>query len=479
MTPRATAPKKTTRRVAKPVAKKAAAKRAPQAEKSLGEDLLARCERTVELALARGAEQAEAYAESAASLDVELEANRIATTGASRGSGCSIRLVKDGRLGFAYWTQESEAGDAITRALGQAKLAPQRRFVFPAGETPRRRDDRWDDRIAALQVDDAIGLAEELLAGARSTAKKATVAGGGASLDHATWALASSAGVAAWDRETSVSASASLVLKDGERSVSAGESRTAHAFKLDARDVGAEAGRTVLSLKGPKPAQAKGTADLLLRPEAASELVLGLAISAATGDEAMRGKTVWSAKRGHDVAARDLDLVDDSRVAGAIGGAVLDGDGLPTKRLPIIAGGVLATFLFDSWDAHRHGEAGTRSSVRGGFKSRPDTGTHHLVLSSRKAVPYDKLVAGTDDGYLVESVLGAHTANVTTGDFSVTAPNVWRVKGGDVVGPVSEVAIAGNLPDLLMRLDGAAKEPKRMDGAQVPAVRFRDVSISS
>lgn len=471
--------KKAAKAARKPATKKAAAKRAPHPEADAGADLLARCERVVELALSRGAEQAEAYTESAASLDVELEADRIATTGTSRGAGSSIRLVKEGRLGFAYWTDDAQAKEAIERALGQARLAPHRRFLFPAGEKPKPLAGRWDDRIAALEVADAIGLAEELLAGAKSTAKKATLAGGGASLDHATWALASSAGVAAWDRETSVGASASLVLKDGERSVSSGESRTAHQLKLDARDVGAEAGRNVTSLKGPKPADAKGLADLLLRPEAASDLVLGLAISAATGDEAMRGKTVWSRKRGQAVAAKDLDLVDDTRVPGAVGGAILDGDGLPTRRLPILDGGVLATFLFDSWDAHRHGEKGTRSAVRGGFKSRPDTGTHHLVLSSRKAVPYDKLVAGTDDGYLVESVLGAHTANVTTGDFSVTAPNVWRVRNGAIVGPVTEVAIAGNLPDLLMRLDGAAKEAKRMDGAQVPAIRFHDVAVSS
>lgn len=470
-----------TAKAAKPAGKRAGKpkpQRAPP-EKDLQAELLARCERAVELALARGATHAEAYAEHAASLDVELEADRLATTGASIGSGASIRLTHDGRLGFAYWTEEGQASDAIHRALQQSRLAQQRRFAFPSGEKPRHIAGRWDDRIAALDVADAIGLARDLLDGSHAAAKKATVAGGGASLDHATWALASSTGTRATDRETSVGASASLVLKDGERSVSAGETRSAHRFGLDARDVGAEAGRTVLSLKGPKPAKAKGAADLLLRPEAAADLVTGLAISAATGDDAMRGKTVWSKKLGEAVGAPDLSLVDDSWVPGAIGGDAIDGDGLPTRRLPIIDRGVLRHFLFDAWDAHRHGQATTRSAVRGGFKSRPETGTHHLVLSSSKARAYDKLIAGTDDGYLVESVLGAHTANVTTGDFSVTAPNVWRVRGGEVVGPVTEVAVAGNLPDLLMRLDGVAKEAKAMDGAMVPAVRFRDVSISS
>jgi PmbA protein len=485
MTPtakRAAAPRAKSAKQSKNLATKRATKSAkPRAppERQVADDLLARCERVVELALARGAEQAEAYAETAASLDVELENGRIATTGASRGSGSSIRLVKDGRLGFAYWTHEDQASSSIDRALQQARLAPQLRFKFPAAERARRLDGRWDDGVAALEVADAIGLAEELLVGAKQASRKSTVAGGGASLDHATWALASSAGIRAWDRETSVSCAASLVLKDGERSVSSGESRAAHTLKVDARDVAAEAGRVVESLKGPKPAKAKGAKDLVLRPDAAAELVTGLAISAATGDDAMRGKTVWSGKLGQAVAVPDLDLADDSWVPGAIGASPIDGDGLPTRRQPIIDGGVLRSFLFDSWDAHRHKQVSTRSAVRGGFKTRPDTGTHHLVLSSRKARDLDKIIAGTDDGYLVDSVLGAHTANVTTGDFSVTSPNVWRIRKGSVEGPVTEVAIGGNLPDLLQRIDGVAKEPKRMSGAHIPAVRFRDVTVSS
>lgn len=462
--------------VAKP---KTASKRAAHPERNLGDELLGRCERVVELALSRGADEAEVYTETQASLGVELEAGRLGTTGASQGAGSSIRLVKDGRLGFAYWTDATQVNDAIDRALQQSRLAPKLDFHFPRGGPTRSLPMRWDDRIAALDVADAITLANDLLVGAKSTCKAGLLAGGGASLEHGTLALASSAGVAVWERSTSVGASASLVLKDGQRSVSAGESRSAHTFTLDAREVGAEAGRTTTSLKGPKPANAKGTADLLLRPEAALDLVLGLVVSSATGDEALRGKTVWSKSLGKNVASKDIDLVDDSWVPHSIGGAAFDGDGQPTKRLPILDGGVLRNFLFDAWDANRHGKTSTHSAVRGGFKSRPETGTQHLVLSSRKARDFAKIIAGTDDGYLVESVLGAHTANVTTGDFSVTSPNVWRVRKGAIVGPVTEIAIGGNLPELLKRIDGVGKQPKIMDGSQVPGLRFRDVVISS
>ncbi|MHB1260392.1 MAG: TldD/PmbA family protein [Thermoplasmatota archaeon] len=444
-----------------------------------GEAFLAEAERGVKHALARGAQQAELFWEGGSALQVELENNRIANTGASQGMGAGLRVVSDGRVGFAYFTRADQLDAAVAQALAQAKHAPAKGYSLPSAPKPGRLDGRWDDRIAALAVEDAIHVARDILAGAAEGAPKATLAGGGVSLESGHMALASSEGIAVWDRWTQMSCGGSLVLADGERSVSASESRDSHRFTLDGHAIALEAATTVKSLVGPKPATG-GRLDIVFRPEAVSELVVDLAISAATGDEARRGKTVWSERLDQSVAARGLDLRDDSMVPGAIGGAPFDDEGLPTTEpLRILDDGVLRNFLYDSWDAHEHKAKPTNSAVRGGFKSRPGTGTHHLVLSSQKSRPTSTLISGVDDGYLVESVLGAHTANATTGDFSVTSPNVWRIRNGAVEGPVGEIALGGNLPDLLLRIDGVGTEAKAMDGLRIPALRFRAVDIST
>lgn len=444
-----------------------------------GQGLLSEAERAVERALSRGVAQAEVFWEAGQALQVELENGRIANTGASQGRGAALRVVSDGRVGFAYFTHADQLETAIQQALAQAKHAPAKGYSLPSPAKPKALGGRWDDRIANLAVEDAIATALDLLAGAKEAAPKATVSGGGVGLDAGHVALASSQGVACWDRWTTMSCGASLVLADGERSVSASESATAHRYALDGRGVAAKAGETVLSLKGPKPPEAAGKFDVVFRPEAVTELVVDLAISAATGDEARRGKTVWSDRLGQSVAVRGLSLVDDSSVPGAIGGAPFDDEGLPTAPLPVLEDGVLRNFLYDTWDAHEHKAEPTASAVRGGFKARPTTDTHHVVLTSPKARPTAALIEGVDNGFLVESVLGAHTANATTGDFSVTSPNVWRIRKGAVAEPVTEIALGGNLSDWLLRLDGIGSEPKAMDGLRIPALRFRAVDVSS
>jgi PmbA protein len=441
-------------------------------------ELLGHAERLVVQALNRRVPEAEVYLERGVSMEVSLEKGSIATASSSRSMGGAWRIVRDGRLGFSYFTRLEDALKALDQAVLQSRHAPRKGFHLPAAGKPTALRGRWDDRVAALDVERAMALAVDLMHGAKEGAPKAVLSGGGVGFDASWVAIASTQGIACADRSTSAGAAASLVQEDGERSVSGSESVTRHDARLDAHAVAVQAAETLVSLLGPKPVKQGGRSDVVFRPDAVAELVTGLVVSAATGDEARRGKTVWSDRLGEVVADARLRITDDSAAPGAVGGVPFDDEGLPTTRLPILEGGVLRNFIYDSWDAHEHGAISTRSGVRGDFKSRVETGTHHLVVDGSKTESRERLVAGVDDGFLVESVLGAHTANVTTGDFSVTSPNVWRIRKGELAGPVSGIAIAGNLPDLLRHLDGVSSEAKQMDGARIPHLRFRGVDIS-
>lgn len=440
--------------------------------------LLGRAQRLVQQARGRGADQVEVYLEWGEGMSVEIEKGALATASASRSAGGSVRVVKGGKMGFAYFTSDGGAMAAVDAALRNTRLATVHGYSLPHASKPRDLPGRWHDEVAQADAQVAVGLAKAMLDGAKAAEPSVVVSGGGASLDAGCWALASTEGAECGDRSTMASASAAVILEDGERSISASEGRSRHDLSLDATDVGRLAAQTAKSLRKPAEIKAGGKVDIVFEPEAATELVVEWMVSAANGDEALRGKSAWSGKVGTAVAAAGLGLVDDPWMAEAVGASPLDGEGLPTHATPIVAGGELRTYLFDSWDAHRNHVQTTHSAVRDDFKGRPSTGTHHLALTHRNTVSRDKLVADVDHGYLVDSVLGAHTANATTGDFSVTSPNVWEIRSGQVVRPVQEVAIAGSIPKLLMQLDGVSTDVKRMSGLRMPAVRFRDVDVS-
>ncbi len=442
-----------------------------------GPELLGLAQRAVEKALAAGADEAECYWSASESVDLDIERGVLAACGHSRRSGAGLRVISAGRLGFSYFAAEQDVAHAVEAALRQARIAPPKGYQLPEGGPAEALSGRWDDAVAGLDPAPAVQHVRDLLQGVRETCPRAVVAGGGVGLSAGVDALASSRGVACWDRATETSVGLSAILEDGDGAIAVWEADGIHAGRLDAHAVGAEAGRKAMSLRSPQPLSRGRQLDVVFLPDAFSEL-LDTVVDGAMGDEALRGKTVWSDKLGEQVAARGVSIVDDARRAGGLGTTPFDAEGLATGRLPILEDGVLRNFLFDSWDAHDHAQASTASAQRASFKSLPSTGVHHLVLEVRNAMPMDKLLGGMDDGILVESVLGAHTANATTGDFSITAPNAWLVSGGEVAGPLEEVALAGNLPALFMQLDGVSDQPKRMDGAMLPATRLRGVHAS-
>ena len=65
----------------------------------------------------------------------------------------------------------------------------------------------------------------------------------------------------------------------------------------------------------------------------------------------------------------------------------------------------------------------------------------HILAES---VSYEEMLEMIDDGYIVNSVMGAHTANPTSGDFSVTTSSILRVEGGEVIGAVKQAGLSGN-----------------------------------
>ena len=417
--------------------------------------------------------------EQGAELEVDIEKDRVAFTGTGQSRGGSVRLVKDGRVGFAYFTDDAEAVAAIDRALRNARLADAKDYALPPGRPPAAMRDRFDPGLAALDVDAAVAAADRILAAAKEACPDATVAGGGVGLGVGAEAIASSEGVACHDASTHFDLSASLVLGESGAAVAHWDHVSGHHLGLDPDRLGRDTAETVARLAGPVPADATGRFDVLFLPDAVGEVLTDLVVHAVMGDDAMRGKTMWSERLGEAVADARLTIRDDPLHPDAVGVAPFDGEGAPVQRVPIVEGGVLRSFLFDSWDGHEHGRPSTHSAVRNGFKNRPETGSQHITVAAPSPRPLGRLVADVDDGFLVGSVLGAHTANVTTGEFSVTAPNVWRIRRGEVVGPVSEIALAGDLTSLLQRFEAAGDAPKRLHGALLPPMLFRGLDVAS
>ena len=62
-----------------------------------------------------------------------------------------------------------------------------------------------------------------------------------------------------------------------------------------------------------------------------------------------------------------------------------------------------------------------------------------------KTKSLEDLIQSMDNGYVVHSVMGAHTANPTSGDFSVTSSAILKVENGTIIGALKQAGLSGNL----------------------------------
>jgi PmbA protein len=83
----------------------------------------------------------------------------------------------------------------------------------------------------------------------------------------------------------------------------------------------------------------------------------------------------------------------------------------------------------------------------------------------------------------VDNVLGAHTANKVSGDFSVAIYAGHAIKDGEIVYPLKGGMIGGNMPALLLQASLADNYRLVESGfspasGYIPSIRFEGVRVS-
>jgi PmbA protein len=205
---------------------------------------------------------------------------------------------------------------------------------------------------------------------------------------------------------------------------------------------------------------------------------LGILSATLNGESVLKGRSLFAHRAGEQVAAPLVTLVDDATNPLAFSATPLDGEGLATRRTLLIDDGVLRGFVQNSYSGRRSGTASTGNATRGGFKGTPGCGCLALALVPGTRAQAE-LVAGIDDGVLIQMVQGLHSGvNPVSGDFSTGASGLL-INGGELGAPVREFTIGSTIQRMLQDVleIGGDVEWLPMSAAGVSLV-IRDVTMS-
>lgn len=221
-----------------------------------------------------------------------------------------------------------------------------------------------------------------------------------------------------------------------------GRSRAALSSRLP---VGEAVERTVRLLHGaPLPT---GRYTLVLEPEVVASFLGGLA-ELFFASNVCKGLTFLADKMGECVASSVLTLVDDGRLYGGMGTSACDAECVATQRTVLLDQGRLVSWLSNLQYGKRLGMISTGNGSRG-LSSLPDVDVNNLfVMPGRRSA--EELAAAYDGCFCVTELMGLHTVDSVTGDFSLAARGMYYKNGFSR--PVSAVTIAGNLCDFLNKI---------------------------
>jgi PmbA protein len=442
-------------------------------------DLLDIADRVI--AQARPGEQLEAFVSRGGDTEVRVYQGEVEHFVAAQAEGIGIRVISEGRTGFAYAGTLDEA--AVAEVLAEARDNVQFGTVDewaglaePDGVAVTDQE-LWNDELAQFPTDRKIELAKELERLTLAVDPRVRIDDSNYADGSGEAAVATTTGIRQWGRENGCYVSISTLADDGD------ETQTGFGFSVgrspamfDLERAATEAADRATRLLGATKPPSKRTT-VVLDPFVTAQL-LGIISSTLNGEAVVKGRSLFKDRLGDEVAPAFVSLIDDPTNPLAYTATDVDGEGLAARRNALIDHGVLRQFTHNSYSARRAGTVSTGNAVRGGFAGTPGVGALALSLVPG-ARSQAELIADIDDGLLVQSVTGIHSGvNPISGDFSTGAAGLL-ISHGQLGAPVREFTIASTLQRMLLDIAEVGGDidwlPMRAAGVSLV---IRDVTMS-
>ena len=425
------------------------------------------------------ADAAEVFLRSYMSTVIEVKDQKVDAFDRARDIGAGLRVLTNKRMGFAFTTDLSEPALMILvqAAVTNARNTEPDEFHY----IPRRPSAAYssvgihDPDMVALtekeKIDRVMAMEREAFA---IDPRIKRIRKASASFSESETLIMNTNGGNVSYRGTAASSSIEAIAEEKGES-QAGSDFDVNRFyhKLLIEEVGRRAARKALDLLGARHIDSVRT-PVILEAEVAGEF-LSIMASGFSSENVQKKKSLFIGRLDKEVVSPLITVIDDGVLDGGLGTAPSDDETVPMKQKTVIEKGRLAMFLYNTYTANKDKTESTGNGMRGGFKGVPGVGVTNLYVEPGQH-SLNELMSSASKGLLVTEIMGAHTTNPISGDFSVGATGFW-IKNGKKAYPVREITIAGNILDLMKDVDAVGNDLRFSGRIGSPSLRVKELSI--
>ncbi len=440
--------------------------------------LLDLCRKGVDRAKAMGADAAEVSGTWEHAVEAKVQQNDLDGLSNAEETTLGVRVLVDGRPGFASANSPRLLEQAVEDAIAIAKAtAPDPWAGFAAAHGPLLRGSSVCPALVAWTPAEMVDLLLQLLQETRGRDARLTIDSAEVAVSRSARAIASSTGIeGVWGATHAQGTIFGMAIDgdqvgsfayDGDVSPTLDELQPALRTSFD-RFVEQALG----ALAAGRGESFRGT--ILLPPSAIAELLLGPLSTAVSGRNVRLGKSPWTDRLGSAVAASALTFTEEGLGLTGHPLAPFDREGVPRARRHLIENGVLSSFVYDTYEARAAGATSTGSAL-GGSSSAPAVGL--VATSIAPGVTPAAVLEAQQKCVVVTRFSG--TADAISGDFSGVVKGGFLVDQG-VRRPIQETTIAGNLYQCLQNISAVSSDTLTLYGqTTLPTLRIEDVSITA
>jgi PmbA protein len=425
------------------------------------------------------ADAAEVFLRSYRSTVIEVKDQKVDAFDRARDTGAGLRVLMNRRMGFAFTTDLSEPALVIlakAAATNARNTEPDDFHTIPMRPSAAYSSvGIHDPDMVALtekeKIDRVMAMEREAFA---IDPRIKRIRKASASFSESETLIMNTNGGNVSYRGTAASSSMEAVAEDKGES-QAGSDFDVNRFyhRLLIEEVGRRAARKALDLLGARHIDSV-RAPVILEAEVAGEF-LSIMASGFSSENVQKKKSLFIGRLDKEVVSPLITVIDDGLLDGGLGTAPSDDETVPMKQKTVIEKGRLAMFLYNTYTANKDKTVSTGNGMRGGFKGVPGVGVTNLYVEPGQ-LSLNELMSSISTGLLVTEIMGAHTANPISGDFSVGATGFW-IQNGKKAYPVREITIAGNILDLMKNVDAVGNDLRFSGRIGSPSLRVKELSI--
>lgn len=399
--------------------------------------------------------------------DLKVDKKRVASQ-----EFFSIRVIKDKKAGFATCGQKDKIKEAFFSALNITRASdPDEFLILPEpgqmvenvlyDEELINKKDSLPEFLLNMQIS---ALFDRRIKKLRNAEITVTVDEKG---------VVNSKGIGVYEPSTTCSAYIVAVAEDVDSQT--GWSYRAERFikNISFENIGREAGSNALILLNSKKIK-PFRGQTVFSPFVSAQF-LGLIAQSLSAENYQKGKSLFTGRIGQTVIGESLSIIDDGLMPERFGSTSFDAEGVATSKKILIERGILKLLMHNTYTAYREGANSTGNAVRidGGI----GVGPTNLYIDTEVKLNPEDLIKQVERGVYVIEVMGMHTANPVSGDFSVGISGVY-IENGQMKHSVKETVISGNVMEVFKNIKAAGNDMRFFGNIGSPTLLVEGVDIS-